>query len=98
MVAQYCIFCGMDFFWAVIRVIMFVSNVTNDAPSKAWQFYIYVGTLIAAPLIYVLTTYLSYQVYKELKNTGTGSAAYLPACTTAQLPVSFPVLCCRCGC
>ncbi len=59
----------MEFLWAVIRVIMFVSNVTNDAPRAAWMFYIYVGTLIAAPLIYVLTTYLSYQTYKELKNT-----------------------------
>jgi len=65
----YCIFCGMDFLWAIIRVIMYVSNVTSDTPTKAWQFYIYVGTLIAAPLIYVLCTYLSYQVYKELRNT-----------------------------
>jgi len=63
----YCIFCGMDFFWAVIRVIMYATYVTSDTPTKAWQFYIYVGTLIAAPLIYVLCTYLSYQVYKELR-------------------------------
>jgi len=75
----YCIFCGMDFFWAVIRVIMFVSNVTNDAPSKVWQFYIYVGTLIAAPLVYILCTYLAYQVYKELKNTVNDMVANMEA-------------------
>jgi len=75
----YCIFCGMDFFWAVIRVIMFVSNVTNDAPNKAWQFYIYVGTLIAAPLVYILCTYLAYQVYKELKNTVNDMVANMEA-------------------
>jgi len=63
----YCIFCGMDFFWAVIRVIMYVSNVTSDTPTQAWQKYIFLGTLVAAPLIYIVATYLSYQVYKELR-------------------------------
>jgi len=64
----YTIFCGIDFVWAVISIITFVSNVTSG-PAKPWQFYLFVGTLTGAPLIYVLCCYLSYQVYKELKNT-----------------------------
>jgi len=66
----YSIFCGLDFFWGIIKMIMFFSGVsTTDAPSAAWSFYIYVGTLIGAPVIYFLGTYIGYQLYKELKLT-----------------------------
>jgi len=66
----YSIFCGLDFFWGIIKMIMFFSGVsTTDAPSAAWSFYIYVGTLIGAPVIYFLVTYIAYQLYKELKLT-----------------------------
>jgi len=66
----YSIFCGLDFFWGIIKMIMFFSGVsTTDAPSAAWSFYIYVGTLIGAPVIYFLGSYIAYQLYKELKLT-----------------------------
>lgn len=63
----YTIFCGMDFFFAIIRAIMFFAKVVTDIPSTPWMMYIYIGTLIVAPLIYALCCTLGYQVYKELR-------------------------------
>jgi len=65
----YSIFCGMEFFFAIIRMIMYFANVGTDVPSTNWMVYIYIGTLIAAPLVYALSCTIAYQVYKELRLT-----------------------------
>jgi len=49
-------------------MILFFAGSTSDAPSTAWQNDIYVGTLIAGPVIYVLATVIGYQLYKELRS------------------------------
>eukprot|EP00343_Euplotes_focardii_P012836 CAMPEP_0205833524 /NCGR_PEP_ID=MMETSP0206-20130828/49981_1 /ASSEMBLY_ACC=CAM_ASM_000279 /TAXON_ID=36767 /ORGANISM="Euplotes focardii, Strain TN1" /LENGTH=151 /DNA_ID=CAMNT_0053140015 /DNA_START=49 /DNA_END=500 /DNA_ORIENTATION=+ len=64
----YTLFCGMVLFWAAIRTTLYFTGVsTDDAPGPAWQFYAYVGTLIAGPIIYTLGIVVGYQLYKELK-------------------------------
>jgi len=65
----YAIFCGMEVFFSVIRMIMYFANVGTDVPTRPWMIYIYIGTLIAAPLVYGLSCILAYQVYKELRLT-----------------------------
>jgi len=72
----YTIFCGMDFFWSCIKMIMYFAKVSNaaDAPAAPWQFYIYIATLICGPLIYILASVIGYYLYKELKLTWTNTA------------------------
>jgi len=63
----YTIFTAMDFFFAIIRLIMYFANVATDVPTTTWVFDMYVGTIIAAPIVYVGCCYLSYQVYQQLR-------------------------------
>jgi len=64
----YVTYCGFVFIYAIVRMILFFAGSTSDAPSVAWQNDIYVGTLIAGPVIYVLATVIGYQLYKELRS------------------------------
>eukprot|EP00456_Euglypha_rotunda_P066827 TRINITY_DN5764_c0_g1_i4.p1 TRINITY_DN5764_c0_g1~~TRINITY_DN5764_c0_g1_i4.p1 ORF type:complete len:200 (+),score=24.62 TRINITY_DN5764_c0_g1_i4:34-633(+) len=72
-----CLFLSLMwvFFWGCIKMIMYFSGVqSSDAPSVSWEFYVYVGTLISGPLIYILACVIGYYLYKELKLTWTNTA------------------------
>jgi len=65
----YTFYCGMDFFWALIRMIMFFAGTSAESvPDPNWQFYIYVSAIVAGPLVYLLATIIGYYLYNELKN------------------------------
>jgi len=64
----YCVFCGVDVFIAVIQFITYFADVATQVPTQLWQLYIYIGTLIAAPIIYTLACTFSYKIYNELRH------------------------------
>jgi len=64
----YCVFCGVDVFIAVIQFITYFADVATQVPTQIWQLYIYIGTLIAAPIIYTLACTFSYKIYNELRH------------------------------
>jgi len=64
----YCVFCGVDVFIAIIEFITYFANVGTQVPTQLWQLYIYIGTLIAAPIIYTLACTFSYKIYNELRH------------------------------
>jgi len=64
----YGIFCGMYGLFAIIRMIMyFASHLGVNVPTRHWQFQIYVVSLIAAPIIYILCCFVAFQLYNELR-------------------------------
>jgi len=64
----YCVFCGIDVFIAIVQFITYFANVSTQFPSQVWQLYIYIGTLIAAPIIYTLACTFAYKIYNELRH------------------------------
>jgi len=64
----YTFFCGMEFIWAVVRMIMYFTNGLEETPSAAWQEYMFVGAIVAGPIIYFLASYLAYRLYNELRS------------------------------
>jgi len=64
----YCVFCGIDVFIAVITFITYFADVAPQVPTQMWQLYIYIGTLIAAPIIYTLACTFAYKIYNELRH------------------------------
>jgi len=65
----YTIFMGLQCIWAVISVIVYFSGVSTDQPSVNWQLYVYVGTVIAGPIIYFLGAFIGWHLYKDLKQS-----------------------------
>jgi len=64
----YCIFCGMDVFWACLRLILYFSGASDTASSfDGWQYYVFVIGIIISPFIYVFCTVTSYYLYKDLR-------------------------------
>jgi len=63
----YTIFMGLQCIWALISVIVYFSGVSTDEPSVNWQLYVYVGTVIAGPIIYFLGAFIGWHLYKDLK-------------------------------
>jgi hypothetical protein len=64
----YLMFTGMQFIWAIVRMILFFSNADDSsAPGSSWQLNVFVGVLVAAPIIYLLASVLAYHLYKELR-------------------------------
>lgn len=66
----YCVFCGMDIFWALLRLILYFSNAssTDSGDLNGWQYNVYISGMIVAPFIYTFATVSSYYLYKELRN------------------------------
>jgi uncharacterized membrane protein YgcG len=65
----YTIFMGLQCIWAIIEVIVYFSGVSTDEPSVEWQLYVYVGTVIAGPIIYFLGAFIGWHLYKDLKQS-----------------------------
>jgi hypothetical protein len=64
----YLMFTGMQFVWGIVKMILFFSSADDSsAPAASWQLNLYVGMLVAAPIIYLLACVISYQLYKELR-------------------------------
>jgi len=76
----YTMFCGMEFIWAIVRMIMYFASAYESVPTTTWQLYMFVGAVIAGPIIYCLGCVLGYHLYKELRlmmmdpNQGAGDA------------------------
>jgi len=68
-VLSYCVFCGMDIFWALLRIVLYFAGVssTDTGSLAAWQYYIFVIGLVIAPFIYTFATVTAYFLYKELR-------------------------------
>lgn len=61
-------FCFVSFIWSV--VILIIAFVNPPQPfTSAWIFYLYYGSIMASPIIYFLSSILSFYLYKELKAT-----------------------------
>jgi len=68
-VVCYCIYCGFDAFWSILRLILFyASSRAESVPVPSWQYSIYVGCIIAAPIVYIIVSRTAYHLYKELQN------------------------------
>jgi len=64
----YTMFCGMEFIWGVVRLILYLADALDKSPPTNWQLYAYVGSIVAGPIIYFLGSLLAYLLYKELRN------------------------------
>lgn len=66
----YCVFCGMDVFWSILRLILYFSGAatTTTGSIAQWQYTIFIITLIAGPFVYTACTVISYYLYKDMKN------------------------------
>jgi len=60
---------GLQCIWAIISVIVYFSGVSTDQPKVNWQLYVYVGTVIAGPIIYFLGAFIGWHLYKDLKQS-----------------------------
>jgi len=75
-VLSYCVFCGMDVFWAFLRLILWFANATDVSQSglPSWQLNVYIAGLIISPFVYIFATVASYYLYKELRHIMNESA------------------------
>jgi len=55
--------------YALIRLFTVVAGLTAlvETPTAPWMFYIFVTCLLAAPIVYVLSIYFTYGLYKQMK-------------------------------
>jgi len=68
----YTVWVGMRFIWEAIRMIVYwAASGSGDGtgvPDATWQKEIYVGSLMAAPIIFTVATVVGWLLYKELRN------------------------------
>ena len=58
------------FFYAVIRLFTNVAGIKtigSTAPTAQWAYYIYATGMLAGPIVYTLSIYFTYQLYKQMK-------------------------------
>ena len=65
-------FLMLQFFFAVYALIRLFTNVAGfyplgTPPSAEWMFVVYVAGLLAAPVVYALSIYFTYALYKQMK-------------------------------
>ena len=60
---------GIFWIYAVIRLFTSVAGIKalGSAPTLEWMRYIYVAGMLAGPIVYTLSIYFTYQLYKQMK-------------------------------
>eukprot|EP00470_Lotharella_oceanica_P001340 CAMPEP_0170170484 /NCGR_PEP_ID=MMETSP0040_2-20121228/3486_1 /TAXON_ID=641309 /ORGANISM="Lotharella oceanica, Strain CCMP622" /LENGTH=213 /DNA_ID=CAMNT_0010409925 /DNA_START=121 /DNA_END=762 /DNA_ORIENTATION=+ len=63
----YCIYTGMDFFWGTVRIILLATKATKVPGNTKWQYRMYVITVIAGTVFYLVACLVSNLLYRELR-------------------------------
>ena len=53
--------------FSIVDLIMFFAGVKVLEPSAEWMFLFYSASLLAGPIVYCLTVYFTYGIYKQMK-------------------------------
>ena len=64
------IFQAAFFFYALISLFISVAGIStpgSSVPTVPWMFYLYSAGMLAGPVVYALSTYFTYQLYKQMK-------------------------------
>ena len=57
--------------YALVHLLMTVTDTKQPGttiPTVPWMFYLFVAGMLAAPVVYSLSTYFTYQLYKQMKS------------------------------
>ena len=57
------------FFFALIKLFLTLGGITSigSPPTATWAFYVFGGGLLGAPVVYALSLYFTYSLYKQMK-------------------------------
>jgi hypothetical protein len=56
--------------WSLLDLIFYFAGLDIKqlaVPTIEWMFYFYIAALFAGPVVYSLTVYFAYHIYKEMK-------------------------------
>eukprot|EP00954_Amorphochlora_amoebiformis_P013616 1068629-Amorphochlora_amoeboformis.AAC.1 len=63
----YSIYTGMDFFWGSVRIILLATKATKVPGNTEWQYKLYVITVVAGTVFYLIACIVSNFLYRELR-------------------------------